>query len=114
MAGLRQLGLPALILMAAGLSGGANADDDRAIGKKSFEAACSGCHSENPVPRAMSPAQLAKLPPEKIFNTQRGGLMILQASALNELEQRAVDIAPPLTALHCRPPNVTRVDTRSG
>ncbi|MGE4617805.1 MAG: PQQ-binding-like beta-propeller repeat protein [Gammaproteobacteria bacterium] len=87
---LRQLGLPALMLIAAGLSGGVNADDDRAIGKKSFEAACSGCHNENPVPRAMSPSQLAKLPPEKIFNAQRGGLMILQASALNELEQRAV------------------------
>ena len=70
----------------------ARADDDRAIGKRAFEAACIRCHGDNPVPRAMPPAQLAKLPPEKIFNVQKSGLMLLQAAALNELQQRAVGI----------------------
>lgn len=64
--------------------------DDRAIGKDAFERACALCHSDNPVPRAMSPAQMAKLPPEKIFRAQTEGLMVLQAAALNQIEQRAV------------------------
>lgn len=64
--------------------------DDRAIGKDAFERACAGCHSATPVPRAMTPAQMAKLPPEKIFAAQSAGLMLLQAAALNQLEQRAV------------------------
>ncbi len=66
--------------------------DDLAIGKEAFEKACSSCHSANPVPRAMSPAQMAELPPEKIFHAQQEGLMVLQASALNEIEKRAVAI----------------------
>ena len=68
------------------------ADEDREIGKNAFQSTCAGCHSDNPVPRAMSPAQMAELPPEKIFRAQAGGLMTLQASSLNELEQRAVAI----------------------
>ena len=68
------------------------ADDDRAIGKNAFESACTSCHSDNPVPRAPSLAQLAKMPPEKIFDAQTIGLMVLQASALNELEKRALSI----------------------
>lgn len=66
--------------------------EDRAIGRDAFEKACSACHSETPIPRAMSPAQMAELPPEKIFAAQQGGLMTLQASALNEIEQRALAI----------------------
>lgn len=74
------------------LSGVAIADEDRAIGREAFEKACSGCHSDTPVPRAMSPAQMSELPPEKIFKAQMEGLMVLQASALNEIEKRALAI----------------------
>ena len=66
--------------------------DDRAIGKDAFEKACSACHSDNPVPRAMTPARMSELPPEKIFHAQTEGLMVLQASALNEIEKRALAI----------------------
>lgn len=69
-----------------------SADDDRQIGKQAFEKACIGCHGEPPVARAPSRAQLAQMPPEKIFHAQLGGLMALQASALNEIEKRAVSI----------------------
>lgn len=66
--------------------------DDRAIGHDAFERTCSGCHSDNPIPRAMTPAQMAELPPEKIFKAQQSGLMIMQAAALNEIEKRAIAI----------------------
>jgi polyvinyl alcohol dehydrogenase (cytochrome) len=79
-----------LIAATAMLFAEAGASDDRAIGKEAFERACSACHSETPVPRAMSPAQMAKLLPEKIFKAQTEGLMLIQAAALNQLEQRAV------------------------
>lgn len=102
-----------LALTGAGWSTGVRADDDRAIGKRAFEAACSGCHGENPVARAMSPAQLAKIPPEKIFYALKSGLMILQASALNELEKRAVGIylseIPWGTVEHDAPPESLRM-----
>lgn len=68
------------------------ADGDRAIGRDAFEKTCSGCHSDNPVPRAMTPAQMSQLPPEKIFKAQTEGQMVLQASALTEIEQRALAI----------------------
>ncbi len=64
--------------------------DDREIGKEAFERACVVCHSDTPAPRAMTPAQMAKLPPEKIFRAQTEGLMLIQAAALNQLEQRAI------------------------
>ena len=64
--------------------------DDIDIGGDLFANACSACHSENPIPRAMTPAQMAELPPEKIFKAQSEGLMLLQASALSESEQRDV------------------------
>lgn len=66
--------------------------DDRAIGKDAFEQACAACHGEPPVARAPSRAQLAQMPPEKILEAQLAGLMALQASALNEIEKRAVAI----------------------
>ncbi len=93
--GQRHLVRAGLFLLAAGALAcqvGAAAADDRAIGKQAYEQACAACHNDNPAPRAMSPAQLAKLPPEKIFNAQLSGLMALQASALNEIEKRAVAI----------------------
>ena len=68
------------------------AAEDRAIGKQAYENACAGCHNDTPAPRAMTPAQLSKLPPEKIFAAQQSGLMTLQSSALNEIEKRAVSI----------------------
>ncbi len=70
----------------------ATAADDRAIGRDAFEQMCSGCHSDNPVPRAMTPARMAELPPEKIFKVQREGLMLMQAATLTEIEQRAIAI----------------------
>lgn len=65
--------------------------DDRNIGRDAFERVCAACHNEvSPAPRAMTPAQLAKLPPEQIFRTQFEGVMALYSATLNELEQRAV------------------------
>ena len=80
--------VPLMVLGIANYS----AAEDREIGRDAFEKTCSGCHSASPVPRAMSPAQMAELPPEKIFKAQTEGLMVLQASALTELEQRALAI----------------------
>ena len=77
---------------AALLSATAGADDDKAIGKQAFEQACAACHSDPPVPRALPRAQLAKLPPEMIFQAQLSGKMVLNAAALSELEKRAVAI----------------------
>ncbi|MEM7542555.1 MAG: PQQ-binding-like beta-propeller repeat protein [Pseudomonadota bacterium] len=68
------------------------ADEDRAIGKNAFDQNCSTCHSENPVPRAMTPAMMAQLPPEKIVTAMTSGMMVLQAGALNEIEKRALAI----------------------
>ncbi|MCP5198831.1 MAG: PQQ-binding-like beta-propeller repeat protein [Gammaproteobacteria bacterium] len=68
------------------------AADDRAIGAEAFDRACSGCHGDPPVPRALTRAQLAALPPEKIFQAQLSGLMALQAAALTEIEKKAVAI----------------------
>lgn len=68
------------------------ADEDRAIGRNAYEKACAACHSDNPVPRAPSLAQLKQMPPEKIYATQIGGLMALQASALSGIEKRALAI----------------------
>ncbi len=68
------------------------AEDDESIGKKAFEKACASCHGETPIPRAMSREQLAKLPPEKIYSALTEGLMLLQASALNNLEHRAISL----------------------
>ena len=67
--------------------------DDTNIGRDAFEAACSVCHSDEPVvPRAMSRAQMAELPPEKIFKAQTEGLMFIQSGGLNESEKRAAAI----------------------
>ena len=66
--------------------------EEDSIGKNAFDKACSGCHGEKPIPRAMSRAQMAKLPPEKIYSALTEGLMLLQASALNNLEHRAVSL----------------------
>ncbi len=79
------------LLLGLSLSTVATADD-RAIGQNAFEASCAICHGENPAPRALTREQLKKLPPEKIFTAQVSGLMALQASALNEIEKRAVAI----------------------
>ena len=82
-------------LTVAGIAFGAAAawaDEDREIGKRAFESACVGCHGEKPVPRAMSLAQMAKLPPEKIVHAQTQGMMVLLASALTEVEKRALAI----------------------
>ncbi len=68
------------------------AEADREIGKAAFEKACIACHGPVPVARAPSREQLAKMPPEKIFHAQLAGLMALQASALTELEKKAVAI----------------------
>jgi polyvinyl alcohol dehydrogenase (cytochrome) len=81
-----------MLIAVCTVSGAAHATEDGAIGRQAYEKACAGCHSDNPAPRALSLAQLKKLPPEKIFNAQISGLMALQASALNEIEQRAVAI----------------------
>ncbi|MGR8920822.1 MAG: outer membrane protein assembly factor BamB family protein [Gammaproteobacteria bacterium] len=85
------LHLLAAACAAAGLALTATADD-RAIGKEAFEKACIACHGEQPVPRAKSREQFAEMPPEKIFDAQVTGLMALQASALSEIEKRAVAI----------------------
>ena len=66
------------------------ADSDREIGEDAFNRSCSGCHGAQPVARAPSREQLAAMPPEKIFQTQTSGIMLLQASALNDLEKWAV------------------------
>ncbi len=50
-----------------GLAFTAGAADDKALGKSLFDGHCAGCHSATPAPRAMTPAEMAKLPPEKIF-----------------------------------------------
>lgn len=81
-----------LLLISLTFSLVAVADDDSAIGRKAFDQACAGCHSDTPIPRAMSPAQMAELPPEKIFKAQTQGMMLLQASGLTEIEQRALAI----------------------
>ena len=85
---------PALVALACAsvFSSVALADDDKAIGKHAFEKACAACHSEPPVPRALPRDQLAKLPPEVIFQAQISGKMVLNAAALSELEKRAVAI----------------------
>ena len=80
-----------LAAVTAACAFGAQADD-KAIGHDAFEKACSACHSEPPVPRALSRAQLAKLPPEKIFQTELAGAMVLAAASLNDIEKRAVAI----------------------
>ena len=66
--------------------------DERAIGRDAFNAACSTCHSDEPVPRAMTPARMSELPPEKIYKAQTEGLMVLQAAALSDIEKRALAI----------------------
>jgi polyvinyl alcohol dehydrogenase (cytochrome) len=68
------------------------ADDDKALGKQRFTEHCAGCHSATPVPRAMSPAQMAKLPPEKIYAALSGGLMTALAATLSEIERRAIAV----------------------
>ena len=91
---MRDRGRFQLALLAIGAAAFANSAvaDDKAIGKDSFEKACVMCHSEPPVPRALSRAQFAKLPPEQIFAAQLSGKMVLQAAALTEIEKRAVAI----------------------
>ncbi len=79
-----------MFLLAANLV--ASADEDRAIGRHAFERVCSNCHSDNPIPRAMTPAQMSELPPETIFKALSEGLMVMQSAALNEIEKRAVAI----------------------
>lgn len=82
-------GIALAILIAAGPQVQA---DDKAIGQQRFVEHCAGCHNANPVPRAMSPAQMAKLPPEKIFAALSGGLMTALAASLGEVERRAIAI----------------------
>ena len=59
--GGRQWRLLAALCCATLSSGGAVADDDKAIGKQAFEKACIACHSEPAVPRALPRDQLGKL-----------------------------------------------------
>ncbi len=66
--------------------------DDKALGRGVFEGHCAGCHSATPAPRAMTPAEMSKLPPEKIFAALTGGQMMPLAASLSELEKRAVAI----------------------
>lgn len=68
------------------------ADDEKLLGEKLFQTTCAGCHSATPAPRALTPAQLAALPPEKIFQALSSGLMLIQGSALSEIERRAVAV----------------------
>lgn len=79
-----------VFLLAASVVG--MADEDRAIGRNAFERVCSNCHSDTPIPRAMTPAQMSELPPENIFKALNEGLMVMQSAALNEIEKRAVAI----------------------
>ena len=79
----------ALLLAAGGLG---HADDDKALGAKLFAAHCAGCHSATPAPRAMTPAEMAKLPPEKIFHALMAGQMMPLAATLGELERKAIAI----------------------
>jgi polyvinyl alcohol dehydrogenase (cytochrome) len=78
-----------MLLMAATHAG---ANDDKAIGKTVFDDHCATCHSATPAPRAMSTAEMAKLPPEKIFAALSSGLMAMLAASLSEPERRAVAI----------------------
>ena len=70
--GGRQWRLLAALCCATLSSGGAVADDDKAIGKQAFEKACIACHSEPAVPRALPRDQLARMAPELIFAAQLG------------------------------------------
>jgi polyvinyl alcohol dehydrogenase (cytochrome) len=79
------LGLLLLNTMAA-------ADDDNQIGANVFAAHCAMCHSATPAPRALTPAEMAKLPPEKIYAALTGGLMMALAASLSDVERRAVAI----------------------
>ena len=79
----------ALLLAAGGLG---HADDDKALGAKLFAAHCAGCHSATPAPRAMTLAEMAKLPPEKIFHALMAGQMMPLAATLGELERKAIAI----------------------
>lgn len=91
----RRTSLRLALLLAPALTlvhGAPVAEDDRAIGRTAFEQACASCHGDPPVPRAPSREQLKAYPPERIMHAQLAGLMALQASALSELEKRAVAI----------------------
>ncbi len=70
----------------------ADASDDKAAGKAVFATLCATCHGTTPVPRAMSAAEMAKLPPEKIYAAMSDGLMFALAAGLSEAERRAVAI----------------------
>ncbi|MGD9601424.1 MAG: PQQ-binding-like beta-propeller repeat protein [Gammaproteobacteria bacterium] len=70
----------------------AHADDDKMIGRQLFDAHCAACHSATPAPRAMTPAEMAKLPPEKIFAALTVGQMMPVAASLGEIEKRAVAV----------------------
>jgi len=71
---------------------GAAVADDKALGKDLFGQHCAGCHSPTPAPRAMTPAEMAQLPPEKIFAALTGGLMMPLAAGLGEMERRIIAI----------------------
>lgn len=84
----KRLLLGAALLAAASL--GAAADDDQHLGETRFNEVCAGCHGAQPVPRAKTRAELAAMPPEKIFKALSAGLMMTQAAALSEIEKRAI------------------------
>ncbi len=78
------------LLMLAGTC--VTAAEDNPMGKAVFLGHCAGCHSPTPVARALTPDQLAELPPEKIYSALSKGLMTVIASDLNDFERRAVAI----------------------
>lgn len=87
---MRATGFVLAMVLMAGTH--AYAQDDKAVGKAVFDAHCAACHGATPVPRAMSAAEMAKLPPEKINAALFGGPMTLVGSSLSEAERRAVAI----------------------
>ena len=79
-------------LVALTAAGSGVADDDKALGAKLFASHCAGCHSATPAPRAMTPEDMARLPPEKIFHALMAGQMMPLAATLGELERKAIAI----------------------
>ncbi|MEN9727627.1 MAG: hypothetical protein RL434_1993 [Pseudomonadota bacterium] len=72
------------------LAGVAQADEDQKLGEQLFARNCAGCHSTTPAPRAMTPTEMAALPPEKIYAALVSGQMMPLAAGLGEIEKRAI------------------------
>lgn len=81
----------ALVILGLYSFGGlTQADEDQKIGEKLFASNCAGCHSATPAPRAMTPTEMAELPPEKIYAAMVSGQMMPLAAGLGEIEKRAI------------------------